>query len=243
MYKDVEHGSFPFDHWIIPNFFDYKVAKSLENDFFKYNSDIWNTNYKNPLEVKRTITDWSRFPSNIYKVFDYFCSENFLNYIKQLTGITNLYPDFGLHGAGMHISPQGGKLNIHKDYSVHPKLGLQRKLNLIVYLNENWEKTWGGSLELWSNNTDTNEPLNKEKIIDPIFNTAVLFDTTQNSWHGLPDPITCPDTEFRKSIAFYWLTDLNEAAEKNTKALFVPTEEQKNNQEVLDLIKLRVGNM
>lgn len=243
MYENVRHSSSPFDHWIIPNFFKQETAKELENSFFEYTSDTWDTNYKNAIEVKRTITDWSKFPASVYKVFNYFCSEPFLSYIKELTGVSNLYPDFGLHGAGMHISPQGGKLNIHKDYSIHPKLGLQRKFTLIVYLNENWEKEWGGSLELWSHNDLTNEPLNKEVVIDPIFNTAVLFDTTQNSWHGLPDPINCPDNQFRKSIAFYWLTDPTEVTDTNTRAMFVPTEEQKNDQEVLDLIKRRVGKM
>ena len=77
------------------------------------------------------------------------------------------------------------------------------------------------------------------KTISPKFNRAVLFDTTQNSWHGLPDPIQCPEEEYRKSIAIYYLCDLPPNISKRGRALFSPNEDQKNDEEVLNLIKSR----
>ena len=135
---------------------------------------------------------------------------------------------------------RGGKLNIHLDYNINPKLNLQRKLNLIVYLTEDWDTSWGGGLELWSHDEENNLPLNREVVVDNIFNRAILFDTTQNSWHGLPQPITCPEGVYRKSIAVYYMTDIPEDANPRSRALYAPTKEQENDLEVLDFIKERV---
>ena len=115
-----------------------------------------------------------------------------------------LYSDIGLNGGGWHIHKKGGKLNQHLDYSLHPKLGLERKLNIIIYLNSNWKKEWKGNLGFWSNESNK-EPGNLVREIEPKFNRAILFDTTQNSWHGLPEPVNCPKGEYRKSLAIYYL--------------------------------------
>ena len=124
------------------------------------------------------------------------------------------------------------------DYSIHPKLGLQRKLNIIIYLNSNWKKEWNGNLGLWSNESSKN-PGKLVKQIVPKFNRAILFDTTQNSWHGLPNPLKCPKNEFRKSIAVYYLCEPPSKVDKRGKALFAPTDNQANDKDVLDLIKKR----
>ena len=136
------------------------------------------------------------------------------------------------------IFTRGGKLNTHLDYSIHPKLGLQRKLNLIVYLNSRWKENWGGSLGLWGNKSNK-KPGRLIKTVAPKFNRAILFDTTQNSWHGLPDPIKCPKNEFRKSLAIYYLCKKTSNISKRGKALFSPTENQKGDKKILKLIKLR----
>jgi Rps23 Pro-64 3,4-dihydroxylase Tpa1-like proline 4-hydroxylase len=169
----------------------------------------------------------------------YLSSSNFVSKIKELTGIKSLYPDVGLHGAGWHIHGTGGKLNVHLDYSIHPKLKLQRKLNLIFYLTEDWDLDWGGSLQFWSHDEERNRPKEKKVVVDNIFNRAVLFDTTQNSWHGFPEPLTCPEGVYRKSIAFYYLTDPPENVDQRKRALYAPTQEQENNLEILDLIAKR----
>ena len=74
-----------------------------------------------------------------------------------------------------------------------------------------------------TNDSETNKPKEKVTQIEPIFNKAVLFDTSQNSWHGFPDPITCPVGKMRKSIAVYYLTDLAPTSAKRYKALYVET--------------------
>ena len=102
-------------------------------------------------------------------------------------------------------------------------MNLQRKLNLILYLEEDYDPAWGGGLEYWSHDTENNKPLKKVKEIEPIFNRAVLFDTTQNSWHGFPTPITCPEDKMRKSFAVYYMTEITSTAVDRYKAHYVRT--------------------
>jgi hypothetical protein len=231
--------NFPFYHHIIDNFLDVKSAKAISKEFPDYDSNVWFF-YNNPLENKKTCNDWYHFGTETYKLFTYLNSKEFITQLKKITGINKLYPDIGLHGGGLHIHGSGGKLNVHLDYSIHPKLNLQRKLNLIIYLEENWNLEWGGNLELWSHSKEKNKPHKKIVTIDNIFNRAILFDTTQNSWHGFPDPLTCPKGKYRKSLAVYYLTDPPEEVDKRPRALYAPTEEQENNPEILNLIKERV---
>mgnify|MGYP001161466362 FL=1 len=235
---NFEKYNVPFDHYIVDNFLPDDIAKSISNDFLDYENQKWHF-YNNQIENKKALQDWGKFSKETYKIFQYFCSPSFIEKIKSITGISDLYPDYGLHGGGWHMHGTGGNLNVHKDYSVHPKLGLRRKLNLIVYLSENWNPEWGGAIEFWSHNEQNNRPLALEKSIDCMYNRAVLFDTTQNSWHGLPTPLTCPKGKYRKSIAMYYLTDADGDEEVRKRALFAPRKEQENDPNVLELIKER----
>ena len=228
----------PFDHYIVDNFLPDDIAKSISNDFLDYENQKWHF-YNNQIENKKALQDWGKFSKETYKIFQYFCSPIFIEKIKSITGISDLYPDYGLHGGGWHMHGTGDNLNVHKDYSVHPKLGLRRKLNLIVYLSKDWNPEWGGAIEFWSHNEQNNRPLALEKSIDCMYNRAVLFDTTQNSWHGLPTPLTCPKGKYRKSIAMYYLTDADGDEEVRQRALFAPRKEQENDPKVLELIKER----
>jgi len=228
----------PFDHCVIDDFFESGLAKKLEKDFPDYNSDIWHS-YSNSVEVKKTCNDWNLFPKDTYQAFKYLNSKKFISILEnKIFNKNKLYPDIGLNGAGWHIHNQDGKLNTHLDYSMHPKLALQRKLNIIVYLNSNWKESWGGSLGFWDNKS-SEKPGKLIKTIFPKFNRAVLFDTTQNSWHGLKDTLKCPADQYRKSIAIYYLCKPPPKISQRGKALFSPMENQKDDKEVLELIKLR----
>ena len=233
----VEKFDSPFDHWILDDFFSLDFATEISNSFCDYNDSSW-WNYNTPLENKKTIQDWRKFSPIIYRTFQHLCSPDFIGYLKEITGIRDLYPDYGLHGGGLHIHSTGGNLNIHKDYSIHPKVKLQRKLNLIIYMTPNWDSSWGGGLEFWSHNEKTNKPQQLIKTIDCSYNKAVLFDTTQNSWHGLPSPLQCPEGIYRKSLAVYYLTTPDESMEDRSRALFVPREDQ-DTLEIRELCKKR----
>ncbi len=234
------HDEKPFPHAVIDNFFNKNVAQQLENEVPDFNGNAWHK-YNNAIEVKKVCNDWNLFPPLTYRAFSILNSQEMLEILANKAKVKPLFSDEGLNGGGWHIHGKGGKLNTHLDYSIHPKLGLQRKLNIIIYLNQNWQEEWGGSLGLWDHDSLTRGPGELKKKITPKFNRAVIFDTTCNSWHGLPDPLTCPEGEYRKSLATYYLTTPHENASKRGKALFAPTPEQANDEEILELIKKRAS--
>jgi len=228
----------PYPHYVIDDFVDDDIAHKLSNDFMDFDSPNW-FKYNNQVEVKKSCNNWYNFPEETYKFFQYLNSPAFVQSLSEVTGV-QLIPDHGLHGAGWHIQPTGGKLNVHLDYSIHPKLGLERRFNFIFYLTPNWDTNWGGNLELWSHDSENNQPKELVKTIENKFNRAVIFDTTYNSWHGFSQPINCPVDVYRKSIAMYYLCEPSENASTRGRALFAPTEEQKNDPEIMKLIEQRV---
>ena len=234
----VQYFKEPFDHWVIDDFMAIDVARELANDFVDFNHKDWYT-YDNPLEIKKTLNNWWNFPPVTYSMISYLNSRIYIEEIQKITGHSFLHEDPGLHGAGWHIHGNGGKLNVHLDYSIHPKMNLERKLNLIYYLSEDWDPAWGGNLEFWRGTNKKAEY--KVKQIDCLFNRAIIFDTTQNSWHGFPERIQCPEGKYRKSIALYYLTHPADSADPaRRRAYYSPAEDQKDDPSILELIESRV---
>lgn len=217
----------PYWHCVIDDFFEDPI--SLAREFPAKDDPCW-FRYDNPLEVKQTCNNWHHFKPETYKTFTYLLSPDFTEKLQQLTG-EDLGPDIGLHGGGLHQHGRGGKLNVHLDYNIHPKLHLQRRLNLIVYLTPGWKPEWGGHLGLYS------DPDTLVKKVEPKFNRAIIFDT-RGSWHGLPAPLTCPPDVTRNSFAVYYLCEPT-STDSRTRALFAPTAEQKGDTDVDKLIRQR----
>ena len=116
---------------------------------------------------------------------------------------------------------------------------MQRKLNIIIYLSEQLNPDHHqGHLGLWSHDVKTNQPRELIKEVSPIFNRAIIFDTTQDSWHGMSQKLMVPDGIYRKSLAIYYLTEPNNA-KLNQRAVYAPREDQKNDKQVIETIKLR----
>ena len=230
-------GAAPFDHCIVDNFFNPEIADQLSNEFIPYDDPDWNF-YNNLIENKKACNNWNKFPQLTYKTFYELNDTTFLNFLSNLFG-EKLYSDPGLHGGGWHCHGTGGLLNPHFDYSIHPKISLQRILNIIVYLGKELKEEHGGHLGLWSHNNNQPDQLIKE--VEPVFNRAVIFNTAQNSWHGMSRPLTQPEGIYRKSLAVYYLKEPDIGIDTRGRALFAPTKEQKNNQQIIDLINLRSG--
>ena len=119
-----------------------------------------------------------------------------------MTGIQSLIPDPSFQGGGLHQIVPGGKLGIHADFNKHSRFGLDRRLNLLLYLNKNWREEYGGHLELWDR-----DMTHCEAKVAPIFNRVMVFGTTDFTYHGHPDPLRCPEGMTRKSLALYYFSD------------------------------------
>lgn len=235
--SDITLNKEPFTYGIIDNFLPDDLAKKLTCEFPSFDDDVW-FNYKNQIEDKKLLSDWRKFPKETYQIFSFLNSNLVLEILSTIVG-TRLYEDHGLHGGGWHIHANGGKLNPHLDYSIHPSLLLQRKLNLIIYLCEDWKEEYGGHFGLWECDPNTKKAGKLHTELPVKFNRAVIFDTTQNSWHGLSREVSCPANKYRKSLAAYYLCDPPANVDTRSRALFAATEQQRNNKEIEELIEKR----
>lgn len=227
----------PFTHTVVDSFLPNKLAEKLFEEFPDFNDDVW-FNYNNKIEDKKLLSDWRKFPEHTYQLFTFLNSPAVLEIVSTMFG-ARVYPDHGLHGGGWHIHANGGKLNPHLDYSIHPTLKQQRKVNLIIYLCKDWKEEYGGHFGLYEQAKEGKRSGDLVKEISMGFNKAVLFDTTQKSWHGLSREVNCPENIFRKSLAVYYLTDPPQDVDSRSRALFSPTEAQRGDEAILELIEKR----
>jgi hypothetical protein len=226
----------PFEHVVIENFLDESMALRLSTAFPTPDREptlAW-YHYDNPLEQKYACNELGNSKLYRYKnLFDYWQSDETVRLFRDLTGISDLESDPHLHGAGIHASPTRGKLDMHLDYSIHPFSGKERRLNLIYYLNEIWDESWGGNLQL------RDPSLTQVKEIPLKWNTAVLFRTCDISYHGFPTPIQCPPGVYRKSLAIYYVTPPRAEATHRLKAKFVPLPGQPVSDKLKKLYEIR----
>jgi len=150
---------------------------------------------------KLTSSDVDRFGSNTRRVLSEISGPSFLDFLGALTGIEGLIPDPYFMSAGLFEVLDGGFLTVHADFNINQRTGLDRRLNVLIYLNHDWTEANGGQLELWCAH-----PLQRERSIVPTFNRMVIFDTRPNAYHGHPNPVVAPPGTNRKAISAYYFT-------------------------------------
>lgn len=202
----------PFPHLIIDNFLDETVALDVAYELrwlnVNFQEEEWRfdkkDHHKNQV-LKRSITQLNNMLPTSKLISTYVNNPQFLSFLRDLTGMEELVGDWEYRGGGVHMTPKGGSLNVHHDFNFlgDPKNPYAyRKVNLLIYLNEEWESDWGGNLELWEK--DLSSP---KHIIEPKFNRAVLFNI-EDAPHGHPHPLECPEGETRRSLAYYFYDNI-----------------------------------
>ena len=200
--RDSYSNAKPYPHIVIKDFFNEDFLNEILKSFPDLSKINSSEQWKNKNEVKFGNNDYSSFPNNIKLFFDFLNSKNFLQFLQSITSIKEkLVHDPELNGGGLHEIKRGGVLKVHTDFNRHPNLSLDRRINVLIYLNKNWKEEYGGHLELWDK--DMTKCIKK---IAPTFNTMVIFSTTDFSNHGHPDPLNCPNELSRKSIALYYFS-------------------------------------
>jgi hypothetical protein len=192
--------------------------------------------YDNPIEKKSVCNQWDQFGPRLYSYFSALLSPEVASNVGALFDIEALRADVGLHGGGVHVSGNGDKLNVHQDYSIHPKVGLERRVNIIFHVEPMWQEEFGGHLEFWSGRE---KPEVMVERVTSRFNRMILFVTSPGSWHGFPDPITGRDSIQRKTLATYYVSELSDGAVERYRARYAPTKAQESDELVLDLIRRR----
>jgi len=191
----------PFPHIVLDDFLEPATARQAMEEFSRLQHEHWNA-YVHINERKFSHNDPSSWGPALRAILKELESPRFVEFLCELTGIQGLFADRSLHGGGLHRSTTGGYLNIHADFTVHPHhRDWRRRVNFLLYLNEDWRPEFDGDLELWS--TDMKRC---EASIPPVGNRSVIFTTNSDSFHGHPEPMRCPPGVSRQSLALYYFT-------------------------------------
>ena len=212
----------PFPNCFIDNFFNPTTYKNICDTFPHAEDEIWKTptnvhtlnksvTKRGPLGLKEYL-----FKESQRRLFMELHSSLFLNFLEKLTGISGLIPDPYFAEGSYAMSKSGGILNIHADFSHHDELNLERRLNILIYLNDDWKNEYEGALNFYDQN------LVLVKKLYPIGNRIAIFTTSEHSFHGFPETITCPEDMVRKSINLYYYTLPRD--ERERKKILFPTD-------------------
>ncbi len=191
----------PFPHIVLDNFLPADIAAELCAHFPQERLDsdvVFEVGYAGHHKRQVLPADCDSF---CRRAFDFFNSQPFVEFLEGLTAIDGLLPDPYFVGGGFHEIGRGGKLGVHADFRINGKLHLNRRMNVIVYLNEGWQAEYKGELELWSRDMST-----RVKSVMPVLNRCVIFNTDADSFHGHPDPLMSPEGVLRRSLALYYYT-------------------------------------
>jgi len=191
----------PFAHIVIDNFLPESILDEVLNEFPNHGEIQWKE-FDNKSEKRLASVSEQQMGDATRFILYQLNSSTFITFLEKLTGIDGIIPDPHFVGGGLHQIKPGGYLKIHADFNKNTHLKLDRRLNLLLYLNKDWSEEYGGHLELW----DVEMNACQRKIL-PIFNRCVIFSTTDFSYHGHPNPLTCPDNRTRKSLALYYYSN------------------------------------
>lgn len=195
-------SALPFAHAVIDDVFDLDMVRAVRAEIDAMTVPP-ERNFYGTFE-KRRLSKLSQMPPRTRALVDFLHSPTFLAELETLTGIANLIPDETLEGGGLHQIGPGGYLKIHADFNWNRYIKRYRRLNVLLYLNEDWQDEWEGKLELWDPKMTA-----CQAEIAPLMNRMVVFSTTDDSFHGHPVPLKCPADVTRNSIALYYYTATN----------------------------------
>jgi Rps23 Pro-64 3,4-dihydroxylase Tpa1-like proline 4-hydroxylase len=199
----------PFAHTVIEDFLPRAVAQDVLDAFPAPEASLWRR-YSDGNQKKLASEREPEFPRVIRHVIAQLNSSLFVGFLEQLSGIDGLNPDPHLRGGGLHQIEPGGMLEVHADFNWYPRLKLHRRMNLLLYLNQDWQEQYGGHLGLWDP-----EVSRCERRMLPLFNRCVIFNTTDTAYHGHPHPLACPPGRTRKSLALYYYSSQRPESELN----------------------------
>jgi Rps23 Pro-64 3,4-dihydroxylase Tpa1-like proline 4-hydroxylase len=197
--RDRYMSAQPFPHIVIDDFLPPALLERCLADF-PDSSEAEQTYNRDQERLKRSYSP-DLLPVQTRQLFYAFNSRPFIQVVQNISGIEGLIPDPYFLGGGFHEVADGGHLSMHADFNRHVQMNLERRINMLIYLNKDWTDEFGGQLELW----DDRMSCCVQSIV-PLFNRCVIFSTTSRSMHGNPNPVRHPQKISRRSIALYFYT-------------------------------------
>jgi Rps23 Pro-64 3,4-dihydroxylase Tpa1-like proline 4-hydroxylase len=192
----------PYPHIYFDDFLPLEAAEAALRDFPEPKEADWYIQTDVNQRKKLAFDVVEKLPPSIRDVLYFLNTRPMLKFLETLTGISCVLPDPNYTGGGLHQTRPGGLLEVHADFSYHKALRLDRRINVLIYLNKDWKEEYGGHFELWNRNVTR-----AEKRVLPIFNRCAIFSTTSLSFHGHPLPLACPPDRNRMSIATYYYSN------------------------------------
>lgn len=180
----------PFPHVVINDAWDFWTIQKAKKECQSFIDWDGEKNFFGSIK-KRYCGDFAKLPESIKAIVNEASSDKFIAWLESFTGEQGLIADPYLEGGGIHSILPGGFLKMHTDFNWHAQLQAWRRLNVLIYLNEDWQDEWGGELLLGD-----------DMAIKPKANTTVIFTTDDRSYHGHPQPLKSPGS--RDSIALYY---------------------------------------
>lgn len=214
-YSEEYQKGEPYNHICIDNFLPEEVLENVRADLTQLPDAA--ASFERAQENLKSSYSPERLPTYTKNLFYAFNSRPFIMFLEKMTGIQGLIPDPYYIGAGIHKTLNGGHLDIHADFNLHKQMNVERRLNVLIYLNKNWQEDWGGSFEIWDN-----DMTQKLKSFVPTYNRMVCFSTGSNTFHGNPEPVNHPEGEARQSIALYYYTATWDETRKSHTTIFKP---------------------
>jgi 2OG-Fe(II) oxygenase superfamily len=203
---EIEHlaaafaSAHPFPHIVIPDVLR-SAPKAILPSFPPPDAPIWRRLPETYQLGKMTLSNIERIPAPFDGLLCELMQPAALDFLERVSGIRGLIPDPYLDGAGLHCSTTGGVMAPHTDTHINHRLGLYRRVNILVYLNPGWEEADGGCLELFDE-SDVHHPA---LTIVPGWGTMVIFQSDAHSVHGFTKPIAATGRA-RRSLAMYYYT-------------------------------------
>ena len=147
----------------------------------------------------------SNYDTYLKQLFIELNSTDFIKHIERITGVNNIIcNELSLHGTGIHRIRSNGFSQLHTDFNTYHSKNriLDRRVNLLIYLNPDWKSDYKGQLCLCDKNTNM-----CAKKIDPIMNRCVIFNTTNSSIYGMPETLNVPNDGASQYISVYYYTE------------------------------------
>lgn len=207
----------PFAHWVIDQVLPAETVCRASMMIPPVDWPYWIRYDGSNEHRKRTCEDAALLPAEIVSALAMLNADPFVDQLRELTGIDGLVSDPGSYGGGLHVMERGGSLDAHLDFAIHPLYPtLERRINLILFLNERWQEQWNGALDLLDD-----EGRNVIASVYPQQGRAALFECSDVAFHGVTEPIACPPSVTRDTLAVYYFAPARPGVTRK-RSLFIP---------------------
>lgn len=210
-YEYIEAGS---KIWVVDDFLPKHIFDACIKEID--NPKIWEEEaiVKNPLPetLRYEYTKFKEMPV-LENITHHLNSGKFMRWVEKLSFDEGLLPDPYMWGGGIVKMPRGKTVTLHSDFTWNSKLRLEHTMNVALYMNEEWHREWGGSLQFWNN--DSTKCL---ADIDIKPNRLIFWDKPTEVIHGFPEGLTCPEDVTRDLLMIFYYKSKDEPRDRVSKS-------------------------